>query len=79
MSEAPLTVSWSETVSERFTGQVRWLAEAGTSTRPLKLQQCIEVTKYGRYGHATERNFEWRDVPFETERSEVHHETGEKP
>ena len=79
MSEATFTISRTETVSERFTGQVRWLAEAGTSTRPPKLQQCVEVTNYGWGGVASSRAYEWRDVPFETERSEVHHETGEKP
>jgi hypothetical protein len=65
MGDVLYSVSGSAVISERFTGQVRWLSEAGTTTRPPKLQQRVEVTKHEDFGFATEQTYEWRDVPFE--------------
>jgi hypothetical protein len=54
--------------TERFTGELRWLGEAGTTTRPPKLQQRVQVTEYGAFMEPVNATYEWRDVPYETGR-----------
>jgi hypothetical protein len=49
----------------RFTCELRWLGEAGTTTKPPKLQQKVEVLHCGETASLT---YEWRDVPYETGR-----------
>ena len=54
--------------TERLTGELRWLGEAGTTTRPPKLQQRVQVTEYGAFMEVINATYEWRDVPHDTGR-----------
>jgi hypothetical protein len=56
-------ISVTDSVTERHLGQVRWLATAGTTTKPTKLQQAVEVVQYDELARPTSRTIEWRDVP----------------